>query len=93
MVLEEDAIRALRWLGSRDPLQAAVWDSDVMQAHDWGEQRTHAALNQLEQDGCITSRKVPLGDDAFSLGFLQVTRTGLRRLREPLVVRPHSDPA
>ncbi|MEA3203520.1 MAG: hypothetical protein QOI63_1195 [Thermoplasmata archaeon] len=85
MVPEDDQLRALRWLANLHRLPGAtLWDSDVMLALDWSEQRTQEALACLEAQGCIVGRRVQLAGEGFSLGFLEVTRAGLMRVREPL---------
>lgn len=84
MGLEDDSVQALHWLANQPERQGLLWDSDVMRAHDWGEERARLALGSLERDGCIICREVPLGTDRVSVGFLQVTRAGLRRLRKRL---------
>ena len=84
MVPDEDPVRVLEWLARQghDPAHS-LWDSDVMAALQWTEQRTQEALRLLRESGCVTGRNVPLGR-GHSIGYLEVTPTGLRRLAEPL---------
>jgi hypothetical protein len=86
MALEGDAIGVLHWLDRQAKASpgATLWDSDVMRTFEWDVQQTQAVLRCLEKDGCITAHPVALSGQAYSLGYLRVSRKGQQRLADPL---------
>jgi hypothetical protein len=86
MPADEDPLRALQWLATQNHLHpgATFGGPDVMRALAWSEQRAKEALRRLEEDGCITVRRLDLPGRAYARGHLEVSFKGRMRLSQPV---------
>jgi hypothetical protein len=79
--LDEETV--LRWLGARLGQGTAVlWDSDLMGALDWSEERVQRALRGLRAKGLLRCKEVEFAADRSSLGQIALTSAGTDRLRQ-----------
>ncbi|HUR61226.1 MAG TPA: hypothetical protein VM286_02525 [Candidatus Thermoplasmatota archaeon] len=80
-----DEGRLLEWLAAQpESRQGLLWDSDVMSAFAWTEEKAQRTLRALQRLGQLRSKDVRIAPDRCSMGAITITKAGLARLAGPV---------
>lgn len=76
-----DERRLLEWLAAQPADRLGLlWDSDIMAAFAWTEDRAQRTLRSLQRLGQVRAREVEIAPGRWSVGTITLTRAGRARL-------------